>query len=221
MLPVFLDLDPADTDADGICESQTPAASGVQSLTMNGALADLGTAGEFDITDFSSTGIAGIRIGITSAGSDSGRTFTVTGRDDLGRDATEAITGADVGTAESTTYWSYISGITTDDDTAGAITVGTVDEFLSKTIPLNWRATNFKVGFQIDITGTIDFTVQHTMSDIQDSSVTPAWFDHDDVADINSIDTVDNYIIPVRAIRLQVNSFTDTAEIAFNVVQGG
>lgn len=221
MRPRTLDIDPIDVDADGIAETQTPAASGVQSLTLNGALCDLGSAGEFDIYDAGySDGIAGVRIGITSAADESGRTFTITGTDDLDRSVVEAVTGVDTGVAESVAYFKTISGITTDDDTTGAITVGPVDEVVSRTIPLNWRKDEFLIGLGIDVTGTIDYTVQHTFSTVYDISVTPKWFNHDNLFS-QTTDQDGNYIIPVHATRLVVNSYDSGAEINHQILSGG
>ena len=82
-----LSCSPTAVDADGICASQTPLAAG--NLTINGALASGGTV----------TLNAAQLITITSAGNDSGRTFTVYGTDVEGDLQTEAVTGANAGTA--------------------------------------------------------------------------------------------------------------------------
>lgn len=221
MRPKYLDIDPINVDADGICESQTPAAGGSQSLTIDGVLADLGTAGVFDIYDAGySVGVGGVIIGIASAGNDSGRTFTVTGTNEMGHDVTETITGPNATTVQSSTYFKTITAITVDDDTAGAITVGTVDEVASVVVPMNWRAYNFKVGFSVDVTGTVDYTLQHTLVDVFDTTLTHKWFNHDVTAN-QTTDQDGNYVIPVRAIRLVTNSYSSGAEIALNLVQGG
>lgn len=220
MRPKFLDIDPIAVDADGIAESQTPAAGGVQSLTLNGALADLGTAGEFDIYDAGySAGVGGVQIGITSVDDETSRTFTVTGIDYLNRDATEEIDGLDTNTAESTTYWKKITSITVDDDTTDAITVGTVDEVCSVPVPLNWRALNFEVGLAVDVNGTVNYTVQHTLSDIFDKDVTPKWFNHDTMT-AQTTDQDGNYVIPITASRLVVNSYSTTPTIDWSLIHG-
>ena len=56
-------------DADGVCQSQTPAAGGLQTLTINGAQSSGGT-GSFTAARF---------ITITSAADETARTFVVTG----------------------------------------------------------------------------------------------------------------------------------------------
>lgn len=101
-------------DADGIAQSQTPSGGGEQSLTLNGAAVVTGVA------------YLGYRrtVTVTSAADDSGRTFTVTGTDANGTTITEAITGANATVATGAKEFLTVTGVTTDDNTAGAITVG-------------------------------------------------------------------------------------------------
>ena len=101
-------------DADSICQSQTPAGGGEQDLTINGANASGGVA----------TFTAARKVTITSADTDTGRTFTVTGTDINGADLTETISGPDTAAVTGTSYFKTVTGVSVDDDTAGAITVG-------------------------------------------------------------------------------------------------
>lgn len=101
-------------DADSICQSQTPAAGGSQNLTINGANASGGVA----------TFTAARKVTITSAGTDDGRTFTITGTDINGAAQTETITGPDTTTVTGASYFKTVTQVTVDNDTAGAITVG-------------------------------------------------------------------------------------------------
>ncbi|MGA1112040.1 MAG: hypothetical protein ACO3VO_10630, partial [Ilumatobacteraceae bacterium] len=88
----YFAADATAADADGVCQSQTPAATGEQALTINGALSSGGVA----------TFVAARLITITSAGVDDGRTFTVTGTDVNGNVQTETITGPDTTTVPGT-----------------------------------------------------------------------------------------------------------------------
>lgn len=109
----FIAADTTAADADGVCESQTPAAGGEQNLTINGALASGGVA----------TFTAARLITIASAADDSARTFTVTGTDVNGNTQTETITGP-VTTVTGTLFFRTVTQVTVDANTAGAITVG-------------------------------------------------------------------------------------------------
>ena len=110
----YFAADTTAADADGVCQSQTPAAGGVQNLTINGALASGGVA----------TFSAARLITITSAGADSGRTFTVTGTDVNGAAQTDTITGPATTTVTGTKYFRTVTQVSVDANTAGAITVG-------------------------------------------------------------------------------------------------
>ena len=116
----YIVADTTAADADGVCQSQTPAVGGVQNLTINGALASGGVA----------TFVAARLITITSAGADSGRTFTVTGTDVNGNVQTESITGPATTTVTGTKYFRTVTQVSVDANTAGAITVGMANNSL-------------------------------------------------------------------------------------------
>lgn len=101
-------------DADSICQSQTPAGGGEQDLNINGANASGGVA----------TFTAARKVTVASAGTDDGRTFTITGTDVNGDALVETLAGPDTATVTTTGYFRTVTQVTVDDDTAGAITVG-------------------------------------------------------------------------------------------------
>lgn len=215
MRPKYYDIDPIDVDTDGIAESQTPAAGGEQELTLNGALCDLGTAGAFDLYDAGySSGIAGVRIGITSAADETARTFTVTGTDQNGHAVTETITGANAGVAESTKYFRTISSVAVDDDTAGAITVGPVDEVITKTIPLNYRAHEAYTVAANNLSGTIQYDIQETFDDVLNNETA----DFTDVQTDKTTEVSGLLTLHATATRLVVDSYTSGAELQFVVI---
>jgi len=83
-------------------------------VTINGALA---TGSEVELS-------SGRQVTITSAGNDTGVTFTVTGTDVNGAAQTEAITGASGAAATSTKYFKTITEIANSAASAGAVTAG-------------------------------------------------------------------------------------------------
>lgn len=95
-------------------------------------------------------------------------------------------------------------------DASGAAT-------LSSTFPLDYVQAPFAVGFGVVVTGTVNFTVQHTFDDVQATGVTPTWFDHSSVA-AKTANTDGNYAFPVRAIRLKQNS--GSGSCVMTVIQG-
>jgi len=90
---------PAVSDDNGISTDATLSEAG--NLSINGALASGGSV-TFDQPR---------NVIITSAGDDSGDTFTVTGTDETGSAQTEAITGADTGVATGTKFFATVTQI--------------------------------------------------------------------------------------------------------------
>ena len=103
---------PAASDDDGISTNAT--LSGAGNLTINGALASGGSV-TFDQPR---------NVIITSAGDDSGDTFTVTGTDETGTAQTEAITGADTGVATGTKFFATVTQIAASGASAGNVKAG-------------------------------------------------------------------------------------------------
>ena len=101
-------------DADGI--STSASISGAAALTINGTLTSGGS--------YTSGDNIGQLITITSAGDDSGITFTIVGTDAVGDAQTEILTGADTDVATSSGYFNTVASITTSASTDAAVTAG-------------------------------------------------------------------------------------------------
>lgn len=114
--PIVLNGAAGVASANSICTSQTPSGAGALTLdgsTVSGGVANLGSMAY---------------VYITSAGNDSGRTFSVSG---YGYNASggpyaisETITGANASTVSSTKKYQAITSITISGAAAGALTVG-------------------------------------------------------------------------------------------------
>lgn len=86
----------------------------------------------------------------------------------------------------------------------------------SNPIVMNTNVSPFNVGFGVTVTGTVDYTVQHTFDDPATGFST--WFSHPSVA--NEVANQDgNYAFPVTGVKLLVNSGTGTATM--KLVQSG
>lgn len=212
MKPKKYDIDLPDVDADGLAESQTTA--GAADLTLDGALCDLGTAGQFDIGDSYSDGIGGVQLGFTSAGDISGVTFTITGKDENGDDQTATLTGVNASTVETTTYWSQVTQIAADAAVGTAVTVGTVDEVITPAIPINRLATDEFATAVAGLSGTIDYSIQETFDDTKTEKPTN-WLDTqaNKTADLSAQSS-----LHAQAVRLVVNSYSSGAELQFHVI---
>lgn len=209
------DFDIDNVDADGLASN---VASSGASVDLDGALISGGTYTSAD-------GFAH-RLSILDKEADdqSTATFTVTGTDADGIAQTEAITGpAASATVESTKYFKTVSSITIANGVATALVdVGTVDEFASKTIPLDHLARR-ALSVHVNVTGTINYDIQVTaISPFDRSSAAP--FNIADQESFNWIndgnfgaktaDLLDDLALAgARALRVVSNSFTDGAEL--------
>jgi hypothetical protein len=86
----------------------------------------------------------------------------------------------------------------------------------SSALVMNTNISPFNVGFGVDATGTVDYTVQHTFDD--PSVGFTLWFDHPTIA-AQSTDKDGNYAFPVTGIRVKVNSGGGTATL--KLIQAG
>lgn len=86
----------------------------------------------------------------------------------------------------------------------------------SSALVMNTNATPFNVGFGVVVSGTVDYTVQHTFDDPAVGFST--WFSHPTIAG-ETTNQDGNYAFPVTGIKLLVNSGDGTATL--KLVQAG
>jgi hypothetical protein len=88
----------------------------------------------------------------------------------------------------------------------------------SSVAPLDTYANPFNIGIGVVVTGTVNYTIQHTFDDIFNSAVTPVWFNHPTLT-AQTANADGNYAFPVRAVKVLVNSGAGTATAT--VIQAG
>ncbi len=86
----------------------------------------------------------------------------------------------------------------------------------SSSLVMNTNITPFNVGFGVIVTGTVDYTVQHTFDDPAVGFTT--WFSHPTIAG-ETTNQDGNYAFPVTGIKVLVNSGTVTATL--KLIQAG
>ena len=210
------DIDPIDVDPDGIAENQTTA--GAADLVLNGALSDLG-GGVFDIYDAGySTGIGGVRIAIDSAGDISSVIFTVYGTDQDGVSRTETITGVTTTAVNSTTFWQTITRIAADSAVGSNVFVGPINQIVTPTLSLNWR-NDFQTSVIVGgLSGTIQYDIEESLSELQGSTDPSSlvW----SVSQANkTADLTGSLLNYSTAARLRVDSYSSGAELQFSARQ--
>lgn len=201
----YLTYDVADVDTDGLADGLTGA-------------------GPWDSTDFVTTATPDSiahQLNLTSAANLSAITITLTGTDADGRVVTEDVTGPNANTVESTKYFKTLTAVAAS-ATLGANTldIGWVDEISSQTIPLDYYANN-PATIQVKVTGTIDFDIQTTNSNIRDDSLQDTWSWLTDANfDGKTATLVDQLASPgLRAMRVLVNSYSTGAELEVMISQ--
>ena len=189
---------------------------------MDGAQSDLGTAGQWDIGD-AYDGVAGAQISFESAGNWSGVTFTITGKDQDGNSVTVTQTGPNATTVTTSVYFSQITAITSSGTVATDIEVGAADTLITKTVPLN-AYSDYQATLEVNgLSGTISFTIEETFDDVlRTATHTSAGVENQDWSTVASAQTTaqtNSATLFANAVRLKINSYTDSAEFQFTVLQ--
>jgi hypothetical protein len=155
-----------------------------------------------------------------SATDHSGKTVTLVGTDADGRAQTEVVTGpAGSATVESALYFLTLTSATPS-ATIGADTfdIGFVDEFATKTIPLDWR--NGNAALDINVSGTINYTLEQTFDDIQFKTTAFVWgVDDPTTQTAQTADQTILYRAHPKAIRLVINSYSTGASVTLSYTQ--
>lgn len=161
MRPVTVTVGPLTTSANNIALSQSLAAAGA--VTINGSLASAGVAALSPAA----------RIGITSAGNDSGITFAISGTDWAGNPISETVAGANAAQASSVLDYLTVASIIASGATASTITAGTTGVGASPWVRFDEYAYG-PVGAQFAVSGTVNYSLQMSYDDPNDvTSATP------------------------------------------------
>ena len=214
MRPKSYSYTPTDDDTDGFANDQTGATCTLAATSVGDGLAH-----KVIITNNSAVDH-----------SDNSETFALVGTDADGFAQTETLTGPGISTTTTSTKFfktltSVTPSITWVTDTYD---VGWTDDIVSPTIPLNYRQQGgFQIGVGIDVSGTIDYTLQFCNEELRPLSPatvatapsTLKWWNHEVLTALTA-DTFSNFTVPVTACRLLINSLTSGATIAMQLNQG-
>ena len=87
-------------------------------------------------------------------------------------------------------------------------------------IPLDCYISPFNIGFGVEVSAgaTVNYKVQHTFDNVEDSSITAVWFDHPTITG-QTANADGNYAFPVAAVRL--NASANDGTLTFVVIQAG
>jgi hypothetical protein len=143
------------------------AAASVNNISL---IQSLGAAGNLVINgSAASGGVATLdvarRVLITSAGNDSGITFTVTGTDRYGRTQSETITGGNATGVATTRDFLTITVIAGSGATASTLTVGTNATASTAPMIMDWIVNNPTYGVTTKLTGSATYSMECSRDD--------------------------------------------------------
>jgi hypothetical protein len=205
MTTVYVSCTPTAVDADGVCASQSPGAG---AILINGALATGG---------FATFGAAQL-VRLTSAGNDSGITFTFIGTDADGNAQRQTVAGTNAGNTDTTLFFKTITSITKSGATAGAIVVGNLITSVSPTLKINTgiNPCNFNLLTQL-VSGTATWGMDYTFDE---GTPYPALWIADGTVTGKSANFESTWIKPIQALRLNLTA-SSSGNVALKVIQAG
>lgn len=203
-----IDMDPANTDATRYLSNATGATWTLTNTTPGDGLARVVTIVNDSATDHSA------------------KTAVLTGTDADGKAQTETVNlPSGSGTTTSTKHFLTLTTVVPS-ATIGADTmdIGIGDDIVSATIPLN-RKGEEAATVALDVTGTINVDVEVTYEPPNrpdeftwtDQS-TPAWLNSTNLAG-KTADVIGLVDDGAQALRVRINSYTDTAEVQAWITQ--
>ncbi len=204
--PVYYTFSPAAEDSDGIANDLTGAGPWVPNIA----------AGPND-------GLAH-QVSLTSGANLGAINITITGTDADGRAVTETRAGPAANTVETTTFFKTVTTISAASTlAANTMDVGWVDEAVSQTIPVEWYLTGGKMTAQVKLTGTANFDIEETNSDLRATYSPPpsqdSFFWQNDANFTNkSASLTAELAILCRAVRLAINSYSSGAVLELGLV---
>lgn len=194
----------AAASANCICLSQTPGAAG--NLTLNGSSVVNGVA----VLDTAR------RVLLTFAANETGHTFVVYGTNSSNSLIQESIAGTTAGTVYTNQDFKTVTRISISAAATGAIQAGT------NTIgSLTWQSVDMmrqpvNVGFQIAVTGTVNYTVEYTNQDVNVLAVGvfPTVFPHQSIVGMTDNES-GSFTDPIAYFRVTINSGTGTVALSY------
>ena len=186
-------------DTDGIAASQSP--SGAGNLTLVSSTVTL-TPPRF--------------VTITSAGNDTGVTFTITGTRPGGSTQTEVVTGANAGAATSTLTFETVTSIAISGASDAAVEAGFTQSGYSDWLPLDIYTPNQVTTISATVSGTVNYDIQYTNEDPFDRTITQTAVAHPATGGAftgASTNQTHSSTTLMRAIRYKINSGSGTIRL--------
>lgn len=210
-IPVVFNWPAPDTQAVSLTQALTVA----RNLTINGTLVNVGS----DLPKFASfTGIYR-KVTLTSVDDYSAVNFTITGQY-RGQTISEVLAGPNANTVSSVNFYESISSIAASGGVAlGTISAGTASTGFTRWFNSNYQSSVVNLAIQAVITGTINYSFQTTLDDVQ-LNATPTTFTPITTLTAATANQLGSYTVPTRYSRIAINSSTNGTLVATFLQQG-
>lgn len=146
---------------------------------------------------------------ITSAGDDSGITFTIEGVGPHGEMQSETIVGGDTTTVTSELTYASVTSIYASDATAGDVEAGAAQSGYSQWIPMDIYTPNQVTTISASVSGTVNYSIEYTNEDPFDHNFVHQVVPHPAASSAftnASTDQTHFTTTLMRAVRYKINS---------------
>lgn len=145
-------------------------------------------------------------VSLTSTGNLSGIQFTIVGFDNGNVTVNQTITGPNNSTVYTTTGYTTVRSITPNGTFTSGVSVGIGTSGVTNMFVPSQYTPDFNVGIGIYVSGSLNYTVQHTFDDIFTTSYgSLRFFNNDDSSVVNATTSQDtNYAFGVGGIQVAV-----------------
>ncbi len=158
-------------------------------------------------------------ITLTSTNNLSAVNFTVTGLNSSGSVASETIAGPTSNTVSTTGFFQTVTSITFD-AAVTAVSAGTGQTGQTGWFTYDMHCNNANLGISVSISGTINYSVQTTMDNLNQTS-SPVLFTPITAMTAATTNQTTNFISPIRFSNVKINSSTGAATLKAVYVQQG
>lgn len=174
----------------------------------------LASAGDLTLVSSTVTLTPPRYITFTSLGNLSGVNFTITGTAPNGASQTETIAGPNANTVTSTMTFATITSIAADAAVGTDVEAGYTQSGYSAWWPLDIYTPNQVTSISVNVSGTINYSVEYTNEDPFDNSIIQLPKAHPNAALTNgTADQTEFTTTLMRAVRFKVNSGDGIARV--------
>lgn len=158
----------------------------------------------------------------------SAKTAVLVGTDADGKALTETLNlPAGTATVTSVNYYRTLTSVTPSATiNADTMDIGWTVPAYGPTIPIDFQENQFNIGVCVDISGTINYTIQYTPADVfnlsnpaQGAGSTVNWIDMASPFAGATADQAAATTVPCRAYRVKINTVTNGATLKFSLIQ--